>query len=183
MERTFHGIGIFSFLDLQKSEETMEHVDKKVKMQQFSLLMSELLCGKYRGDHQEVTREEMGKINRRSMIRYVCLLIFFAGSILLLRSCRSLWYDFELSYTSPQGTNTIIVKYDFVSRPSIFKKGFLWDKKIWQYENSGFMETVTFGVEWISEDQIRFTYDDIYDQYDEEYMITIPIPFYKRVFP
>ncbi len=37
------------------------------------------------------------------------------------------------------------------------------------------MENVHFGVEWLSEDQIRLTYDDIKnDVYDEEYVITIP---------
>lgn len=36
------------------------------------------------------------------------------------------------------------------------------------------METVFFGVEWESEDRIRMIYDDINDEYDEEYVIEIP---------
>ena len=36
------------------------------------------------------------------------------------------------------------------------------------------METVHFNVEWISENQIRLDYDDLNDEYDEEYIITIP---------
>lgn len=102
------------------------------------------------------------------------VLILFLLFIFLFRSCQAFGHDSELTYTSPQGTNTIIVKYDFVSRPSIFKKGFLWNKKIWKYPNPGFAETVVFGVEWLSESQIRFTYDDKCDAYDEEYIITIP---------
>ena len=36
------------------------------------------------------------------------------------------------------------------------------------------METVSFGVEWLSENQFRMTYDDKNDAFDEEYIITIP---------
>lgn len=35
------------------------------------------------------------------------------------------------------------------------------------------METVHFGVEWLSENQIRLNYDDLNDEYDEEYIIAI----------
>lgn len=114
------------------------------------------------------------KTGNLKTVRNLCILMLLLLTIFLFRSCRSFGYDFEFSYTSPQGTNTIIVKYDFVSRPTIFKRGFLWDKKIWEYPNSGFMETVTFGVEWLSENQIRFFYDDSQEEYDEEYILTIP---------
>ncbi len=36
------------------------------------------------------------------------------------------------------------------------------------------METVFFGVEWLSEDKIRMTYDDLNDKYDEQFIIEIP---------
>lgn len=36
------------------------------------------------------------------------------------------------------------------------------------------METVSFGVEWLSENQFRMTYDDKDDEFDEEYIIMIP---------
>ena len=36
------------------------------------------------------------------------------------------------------------------------------------------METVSFSVEWLSESQFRMTYDDKNDEFDEEYIITIP---------
>lgn len=113
------------------------------------------------------------KIDKRKIIRYMRILVFLL-IITLFYSCKSFGYDFELSYTSPQGTNSIVVKYDLVSRPTIFKRGFLWDKKIWEYPNSGFMETVTFDVEWLSENKIRFTYDNVHDKYDEQYIIVIP---------
>ncbi len=104
----------------------------------------------------------------------ICLLVFLVFILFLFRSFRSFGYDFEFTYTSPKGTNSFIVKYDFVSRPAIFKRGFFRDKKIWEYPNSGFMETITFEPEWLSETQIRFTYDDKNDEFDEEFIITIP---------
>lgn len=85
-----------------------------------------------------------------------------------------LGYAEENIYTSPEGTNTIVVKYDHVCRPYVFKKGLFWDTKIWDSPTSGFMETVHFGVEWLSENQILLTYDDINDKYDEAYIIDIP---------
>lgn len=77
-------------------------------------------------------------------------------------------------FTSPESTNTIIVEYDFVSRPTIYKKTWYGKSKIWQYEGTGFMETVYFDVEWLSEDEILVSYDDSNDKYDEEFTITIP---------
>lgn len=77
-------------------------------------------------------------------------------------------------YTSPQGTNRIIVEYDHVCRPCVYQKTWYGKKCIWTYPGSGFMETVFFGVEWESEDRIRMIYDDINDEYDEEYVIEIP---------
>lgn len=106
-----------------------------------------------------------------------CLLILAVVSIpivFFMKCDSSFGYDEEEVYVSPQGSKTIIVKYDFVCRPDIFKKGWLWDERVWSYPGSGFMETVHFGVEWLSEDQIRLTYDDLDDKYDEEYLITIP---------
>lgn len=91
-------------------------------------------------------------------------------AILAFQSCASLFgYDKEVTYTSPEGTYTIVIKYDYVSRPDVFKKGLLWDKMIWDYPNPGFMETVRFDVEWLSENQILLHND----AYDEEHIITI----------
>ncbi len=108
--------------------------------------------------------------------KYIIIFIIFIGIMVLFKGCFNTFVNEEQEiFTSPQGTNTIIVQYDFTSRPIIYKKGLFWNKKIWEYEEAGFMETVHFGVEWISENQIYFTYDDVRnDEYDEEYIITIP---------
>ena len=47
-------------------------------------------------------------------------------------------------------------------------------RRVTTYPSAGFMETVSFGVEWLSENQFRMTYDDKDDEFDEEYIITIP---------
>ncbi len=86
----------------------------------------------------------------------------------------SFGYVEEEVYTSPQGTNTIVVKYDAMSRPEVFKRGWLWDRKIWSYPKGAFMETVHFGVEWLSEDQIQLEYKDVNNEVnDEVYLIVI----------
>lgn len=108
-------------------------------------------------------------------LKYIFPVIILLFAILFFQRCASSFgYAEEEVFTSPQGSNTIVVKYDFVCRPDVFKQGWLWDEKIWSYPKGGFMETVHFGVEWLSENQIRLDYDDLNDEYDEEYIITIP---------
>ena len=58
--------------------------------------------------------------------------------------------DRDKKYTSPNGTNTITVKYDYLSRPSVYKE----NKKIFSYNGPGYMESVYFDVEWVSEDEL-----------------------------
>ena len=112
---------------------------------------------------------------KKNAIKYFLPLAIVLFVIFCFQSCASFFDDAEEVYISPAGTYTIVVKYDFVSRPKVFKKGLLWDKKIWSYPNSGFMETVHFGVEWLSENQICLYYNDISDDnYNESYIITIP---------
>lgn len=77
--------------------------------------------------------------------------------------------------TSPEGTNTIVVEYDWVSRPRIYKKTWYGKTKIWQYEDNGFMENVGFEVEWITEDKIRVYYEPYREGEEiEEFFVEIP---------
>ncbi len=77
-------------------------------------------------------------------------------------------------YTSPQGTHKIVVEYDFVSRPRVYEEKWYGKDHLWSYDGNGFMETVYFDVEWVSEDQFYIRYDDSNDEYDEAFLITIP---------
>ena len=112
---------------------------------------------------------------KRRWIKYVIIAAIVFCVFGLWQSCYHTFINTEQEiFVSPQGTNTIIVQYDFVCRPSVYKKMWIGKKKIWEYPGSGFMETVHFGVEWLSEDKFRTTYDDKDDEFDEEYIITIP---------
>lgn len=104
-----------------------------------------------------------------------CCITFIAIVIaaLLLRSALdtiSFEKSFDSTYTSPLGTRTILVRYDYVSRPSVFING----ERLFYYTGTGFNETVSWGVTWISEQQIILSYDDSNDEYDEEFYINIP---------
>lgn len=112
---------------------------------------------------------------RRKRIKYIVVSATLLLAIGLCRGCYNIFVNAEQEiFTSPRGTNTIIVQYDFMSRPTVYKKRLLWDKELWEYPGSGFMETVHFNVEWLSEDKIRISYDDKNDEYDEEFIIEIP---------
>ena len=111
----------------------------------------------------------------RKRIKYIVIAVTLLLAIGLCRSCYNIFVNTEQEiFTSPHGTNTIIVQYDFMSRPTVYKKRLLWDKELWAYPGSGFMETVHFNVEWLSEDKIRISYDDKNDEYDEEFFVEIP---------
>ncbi len=74
-------------------------------------------------------------------------------------------------YTSPSGENTITVKYDYASRPSVFNKG----DCIWNYPGSGFNEEVFFDVEWLDDDTLKLINNDESHngKYYEEYKIEL----------
>lgn len=99
-------------------------------------------------------------------IHFVFVLVMLV--ICMLSGCG---YDREDVFTSPAGTNTVTIKYDYVSRPTLFYHG----EKIWEYPNSGFDEEVYFYIEWESEDTFILKYDDgRHDgKYAEEYRIEL----------
>ena len=112
------------------------------------------------------------KNKRFKYIAGLAALLLMAG---LFRSCCDVLFVASREvYTSPQGTNTIIIEYDHVCRPYVYQKTWFGKREIWTYPGGGFMETVSFSLEWLSEDKFRMTYDDKDDEFDEEYIITIP---------
>ena len=55
-------------------------------------------------------------------IKYILLLAALFLVFCFCRSCCNvLFVSYRESYTSPQGTNTIIVEYDHVCRPYVYK--------------------------------------------------------------
>lgn len=79
----------------------------------------------------------------------VCLICIVAISVIACSKRQE-------KYSSPNGENTIIVEYDYVSRPSVIYNGDV----IWEYEGSGFNEEVFFNVEWIDDDTVKLTFND-----------------------
>lgn len=110
----------------------------------------------------------MNKPKRAILIVAVLLILFFVGSSLFVSGLKE--HD---AFVSPEKTNTIIVEYDFVSRPTVYKKNLFGKEKIWEYEGTGFNETVRFDIEWISEDQFRISYCDSHG-ITEEFEVAIP---------
>lgn len=86
----------------------------------------------------------------------LCILMFMflvLGSLLLLLvGCSDFQYDTDRDrvITSPDKSYSLLLRYDYVSRPSIFKDGEL----IYEYKGSGFMESVGFNIKWVSDDEI-----------------------------
>lgn len=108
-------------------------------------------------------------------LKYIAGLAVLFLVICLFQGCSdALFVASREVFVSPQGTNTVIIEYDHVCRPTVCQKTWYGKREIWTYPGSGFMETVSFGVEWLSEDTFRMTYDDKNDAFDEEYIITIP---------
>lgn len=95
------------------------------------------------------------------------LIIVFTIAVITFAGCGDVKYDKEYEYESPSGEKEITIKVDHVSRPDVFYN----DECIFEYDGSGFSETVYWNVEWISENEIRL-YLDSYD--GEDYSIEIP---------
>ena len=110
--------------------------------------------------------------NKEKMVAMIGLASVAVAAMPIIIIAFILSGDRKAIYKSPEGSNRITVKYDFVSRPSVIYKG----DKIWEYEGAGFMEDVLFDVEWISEDSFYIRYDDeSHDgKFAEEFEITLP---------
>lgn len=107
--------------------------------------------------------------NRRTTA-FTILTAFCLIGMLFITGCNS--YDDALTqeFTSPEKTHMVVVKYDFAGRPDVFLKN---GKQIFKYSKQGFMETVRFDVEWLSEDEFILYLDP--EQYaDEKYTVKIP---------
>lgn len=109
---------------------------------------------------------------RFAIISTVFVVLFFVIFFVFIFQIGDRKSDRKNQFTSPNGTNTIKIEYDFLSRPSVYFNG----DKIWEYEGSGFTEEVIFDVTWISEDSFKIVYNDESHagKYAEEYIVNIP---------
>ena len=77
---------------------------------------------------------------------------------------------FGIARDSPSGNYSITLRYDYVSRPYIFKD----DTLVFETNKPGYNETVYFKVEWKSEDEIFLYIESDNDKYsNEKYFIKI----------
>ena len=118
--------------------------------------------------------QDRGNRMKRRWICVLAALILLAGMAVALRCCYIARYPRQFTYASPEGTNTIVVRYDARNCPAVLKKGVLRNKKVWQYEKPGLPESAVFEVEWMSENRIRLMYDDAAGKCKEDYVIMIP---------
>lgn len=97
----------------------------------------------------------------------LCILVLF-----ILTGCTTIEYETsrdEVIY-SPSGNYSITLRYDYVSRPYIFKD----DTLVFETNKPGYNETVYFKVEWKSEDEIFLYIESDNDKYsNEKYFIKI----------
>ena len=99
----------------------------------------------------------------------LCILVLF-----ILTGCTTSEIEYETSRDeviySPSGNYSITLRYDYVSRPYIFKD----DTLVFEKNKPGYNETVYFKVEWKSEDEIFLYIESDNDKYsNEKYFIKI----------
>ena len=75
----------------------------------------------------------------------------------------------DKTFKFPNGKHQITLRYDYASRPYVFKNG----KLIYKYDGPGFNETVDWHIKWLSENEILLYYHSSNEQYNEEYHIII----------
>ena len=108
----------------------------------------------------EEKEKALKKLKTKKIIVISSIIVFI---VLLVMAISDLKYEREQKFTSPNGTNTITIKYDMFSCPTVFKG----NKKIFEAKKR-YIETVYFDVEWVSEDEFIIkptTYkyrDDVY---------------------
>ena len=82
-------------------------------------------------------------------------------SLFIFTACDDLEYDTNLDrvINSPDNSYSLTLRYDYVSRPSIFKDG----KLIYEYPGSGFTETVGWDIKWVSDDETANDYSFVFN--------------------
>jgi len=110
----------------------------------------------------------------KKIVYIVSILVLLISGLFLLTGCSIKDLKYETSRDkiiySPSGEYYITLRYDYVSRPYIFKD----NKLIFKTNRPGFTETVDFEVEWKSENEIFLYYDLDNEKYkDDRYNIII----------
>lgn len=90
--------------------------------------------------------------------------IAMAAAVIFPAVRDALIYDTVTDIVSPSGEKTVTLMVDYVSRPYVF----YGSECIFEFEETGFTETVYWNVEWLSEDEIKLS------SAEELYFIDVP---------
>ena len=102
-----------------------------------------------KNDKMKNDKMKKNKFIKSKLVVFIASLLVFM--ITFAASCSDIEYETTQDFTSPSGNRTITIKYDYVSRPFVFLDG----EMIFETNKPGFMESVGWEVEWISDDEIR----------------------------
>lgn len=110
----------------------------------------------------------------KMIIHIVSILVLLISGLFILTGCNNEKVKYDTSrdelIQSPNGEYSITLRYDYVSRPYIFKD----NKLIFETNKPGFNETVYFKVKWESENEILLYIDMDTEKYkNDRYNITI----------
>ena len=88
----------------------------------------------------------------KNKINFVAIVLFLFSMLFVLTGCADLVYDTsrDTVIESPDKSYSVTIRYDYVSRPDLYIDG----EKIFEYDGSGFMESVGWNIEWLSEKEI-----------------------------
>lgn len=110
----------------------------------------------------------------KKIIEITLVMIILISGLFLLTGCNIDKVKYETSrdevLQSPNGEYSITLRYDYLSRPYIFKD----NKLIFETNKPGFSETVYFKVKWESENKILLYIDMNSEKYkNDKYYISI----------
>lgn len=110
----------------------------------------------------------------KKIINFLLIFALLISGLFLLTGCNIDDIKYETSrdeiIQSPSGEYSITLRYDYLSRPYIFKD----NKLIFETNRPGFNETVYYKVKWESENEIFLYYDLDNEKYkDDNYHIRI----------
>lgn len=120
---------------------------------------------------QILQKKAIGKMKKSRRVLVILCIIIVLATLFGCSVFDNVLYETSRDEVleSPGGEYTLTLRYDYVSRPFIFKE----NRLIYEYDGPGFNETVSWGIEWVAENEIVLYYDDVKDEYDEEYYIVI----------
>ncbi len=110
----------------------------------------------------------------KKIIEITLVMIILISGLFLLTGCNNEKIKYDTSrdevIQSPNGENSITLRYDTQSRPYIFKD----NKLIFETNKPGFSENVCFKVKWESENKILLYIDMNSEKYkNDKYYISI----------